>query len=297
MIAVFLAFVSIVSVAQDAPAPLAGTWLLRIDSPQGPRDVEVELEQEGTTLSGTYADERGASNLKGYYSKGKVSFAVLVQGPDGAMKIQFSGRTTAGGKLSGTLSAPVGKLAWCAQRLTASGPTCSPGGAVPSRRQAAERWQERLLSGGLGRRAPMESGTRSGRRYGRGAADWRTRHTRRVLKVEHRCARRVTAGTPDVGRSGASVTSATGTCVALGGAAPHQRCGAQPSHEQSRTRSAPRNRLARADRLSARRSGHRHVHRVWSRLLHESDDVRLAAGSVRTIRSPGPAFSATSVPW
>jgi hypothetical protein len=71
MIAVILALVAGASLAEGAPASLTGTWLLRIDSSQGPRDVDVELEQDGTTLTGTYVDERGASSLKGRTSRAR----------------------------------------------------------------------------------------------------------------------------------------------------------------------------------------------------------------------------------
>jgi hypothetical protein len=142
MIVLVLALASIANLAQTTPPSVAGSWLLKMETPQGTRSVELELQQEGSKLSGTFADERGSANLKKDYVEGRLSFAVPVQGPDGVMTLVFSGRSGAGGELSGSITAPMGELPWTAERVTKPRAEAKPQTAV-----AAPKAHEPTLSG------------------------------------------------------------------------------------------------------------------------------------------------------
>jgi len=83
-----------------AQQSIAGKWALTMDTPHGVASGELDLQQEGSKISGTCtAGQFGTLPLSGAVEGKKVSFNIAMQG--GEMHFGFSG-TIDGNKMSGT---------------------------------------------------------------------------------------------------------------------------------------------------------------------------------------------------
>jgi len=58
------------------PANLAGAWQLSWQGRGGSQQATVQIQQDGSTLSGTSQDSRGSSQLTGSVQGSNVSFSV-----------------------------------------------------------------------------------------------------------------------------------------------------------------------------------------------------------------------------
>jgi hypothetical protein len=67
----------------------------------GSQQATIQIEQDGSTLSGTFQDWRGSSQLTGSIDGNNVSFSVQVQGRR-TITLAFTG-TIDGDKMSGTV--------------------------------------------------------------------------------------------------------------------------------------------------------------------------------------------------
>lgn len=85
------------------PANLGGSWQLSWQGRGGSQQATIQIQQDGSTLSGTFQDSSGpsSSQLTGTINGNNVSFSVQVQGRR-TMTIAFTG-TVNGDKMSGTL--------------------------------------------------------------------------------------------------------------------------------------------------------------------------------------------------
>ena len=95
-----LAYASPVAAAQDdnAPANVAGKWKLSFAAPDGSAKQGVlDLQQDGSNLTGSYTGPRGTFSATGNVKGNQVTFTVSAVG----RKLTFSGGAD-GDKMSGT---------------------------------------------------------------------------------------------------------------------------------------------------------------------------------------------------
>ena len=77
--------------AMAADATLAGTWNLKIVSPQGTRTPSMTLTQNGTQLTGTYKGMRDEVPISGVVTGNQFTLTVEVATPDAQVVIQYKG--------------------------------------------------------------------------------------------------------------------------------------------------------------------------------------------------------------
>jgi imidazolonepropionase-like amidohydrolase len=97
---------------------VAGQWILTVDSPQGVVEVTLELQQQGSALSGTTSSMLGTFPIsEGSISGKDFNFRISVDSPDmGAMVIMFSG-SIEGSKMTGTIDlGPMGLMDFTGSR-------------------------------------------------------------------------------------------------------------------------------------------------------------------------------------
>ena len=95
-----LVYASPVAAAQDdaAPANVSGKWKLTFTAPDGsPKQGVLDLQQDGSSLTGSYTGPRGTFSAKGNIRGTQVTFTLSAMG----RKLTFSGGAD-GGILSGT---------------------------------------------------------------------------------------------------------------------------------------------------------------------------------------------------
>lgn len=100
----------------EKPAGIAGNWIMSLDGPQGPMQITMVLALEGTKVTGSLTSQMGETPLEGTYEEGKLAFAIVFQGGSGAMEIYFAGQLKEDGTMAGSLSGPMGEMAWVAER-------------------------------------------------------------------------------------------------------------------------------------------------------------------------------------
>jgi hypothetical protein len=81
------------------PANIGGAWQLSWQGRGGSQQATIQIQQDGSKLSGTFQDSGGSSQLTGSVVGNNVSFNVQVQGRP--MTLAFTG-TIDGDKMSGT---------------------------------------------------------------------------------------------------------------------------------------------------------------------------------------------------
>ena len=87
-------------VALAANANVAGNWEMTMDSPHGKITGPLTLQQDGSTVTGTYETEMaGKLAVQGKVDGDKITLTMEV--PGGQMTITFEGAKS-GDKLSGT---------------------------------------------------------------------------------------------------------------------------------------------------------------------------------------------------
>ena len=82
------------------PTNIGGNWQISWEGRGDAQQATIQIQQDGSGLSGTFQDARGSSQLTGNVDGDKVSFSVQVQGRR-TMTLAFTG-TIAGDKMSGT---------------------------------------------------------------------------------------------------------------------------------------------------------------------------------------------------
>lgn len=85
------------------PASVAGKWQLSSQGRTGPRQSALDLQQDGSKLTGTFAGERGSLAITGTVSGNNITFTAQGQGHGGhSFSMSYSG-TVEGDKMSGTM--------------------------------------------------------------------------------------------------------------------------------------------------------------------------------------------------
>lgn len=83
------------------PANIGGAWQISWQGRGGSQQATIQIQQDGSKLSGTFQGSGGSSQLTGSIAGNNVSFSVQVQGHR-TMTLAFTG-TIDGDKMSGTL--------------------------------------------------------------------------------------------------------------------------------------------------------------------------------------------------
>jgi hypothetical protein len=87
--------------SNSQPAKIDGAWQLSWEGRGGSQQATVNIQQDGSKLSGTFQDPRGgSSSLTGSVDGNNVAFSVQMQGRR-TMTMAFTG-TLDGDKMSGT---------------------------------------------------------------------------------------------------------------------------------------------------------------------------------------------------
>jgi hypothetical protein len=97
-------FIAPLLLAQDSqsndsqPADISGSWQISWAGRGGSQQATIQIQQDGSKLTGTFQDSGGSAQLTGGVAGNNVSFSVQVQG---RMTVVFAG-TVDGDKMSGT---------------------------------------------------------------------------------------------------------------------------------------------------------------------------------------------------
>jgi hypothetical protein len=86
---------------ESQPANVGGAWEISWQGRGGTQQGTMQIQQEGSQLSGTFEDASGSSSMTGSVSGNNLSFNVHIQGRP--MTLAFTG-TINGDKMSGTFS-------------------------------------------------------------------------------------------------------------------------------------------------------------------------------------------------
>ena len=105
--AIFFTFLLVAPLllAQDSqsnnsqPANIGGDWQISWQSRNGSQQATMQIQQDGSKLSGTFQDASGSSSVTGSVAGNNVSFSVQI--PGRPMTLAFTG-TIDGDKMSGT---------------------------------------------------------------------------------------------------------------------------------------------------------------------------------------------------
>jgi hypothetical protein len=81
------------------PADISGAWQISWEGRGGSQQATMQVQQDGSKLSGTFEDESGSSQLTGTIAGNKVSLSVQI--PGRSMTVALTG-TVDGDKMSGT---------------------------------------------------------------------------------------------------------------------------------------------------------------------------------------------------
>ncbi len=86
---------------ETVPESPSGVWNVKLESPRGTREATLELDVDGSSLSGTWTGERGTQQFSGGTVEGPhLSWELQMSGPMGQMSLRFSG-LLADGVISG----------------------------------------------------------------------------------------------------------------------------------------------------------------------------------------------------
>ena len=112
--------------AQEPPKPeqkpeqktdsVAGNWIMSLEGPQGPMQITLVMQQEGTKVTGTLTSQMGETTLEGTFEAGKLAFSITFEGGSGTMQLYFAAELKEDGTLAGVLSGPMGDMPWVAER-------------------------------------------------------------------------------------------------------------------------------------------------------------------------------------
>jgi hypothetical protein len=86
---------------QSQSTNVGGSWQLSWQGRDGSQQATIQIQQDGSKLSGTFQGPRGSSALNGSVNGNNVSFSVQMQGRR-TITLAFTG-TVDGDKMSGTL--------------------------------------------------------------------------------------------------------------------------------------------------------------------------------------------------
>lgn len=114
--ALFFVLLGVATQAQ-APAKVAGTWMMSNQGRNGVVMNTLTLTQDGGTLKGSMKAENGTETPldSGTVSGNDVTFTVTRQGRNGEVKVEYKG-TVSGDAMKGTFQAGQNTVDWTAKR-------------------------------------------------------------------------------------------------------------------------------------------------------------------------------------
>ena len=153
-----------------------GNWQLTISSPMGERPASLSITETIGNLEGSLTTGMGTAPVSGHADEDFVAFSATVQGPLGAVKVDFTGNV-AGGEVSGQMQfGSMGSGPWHGARVAVEeGENPAPGSSHAAQglnAQAAAGPARDSGSGGM-RSAPAATAT-MGRPPGLGLASFRS---------------------------------------------------------------------------------------------------------------------------
>ena len=139
-----------------------GNWQLTISSPMGERPASLSITETTGNIEGSLTTGMGTSPIYGYADESSVAFSASVQGPMGAVKLEFAGTIT-GDEVSGEMQfGSMGSGPWNGARVPVEeGENPDPGSSRAAQgvnAQTAAGPARTAVAGGV-RSAPAASGT------------------------------------------------------------------------------------------------------------------------------------------
>ena len=139
-----------------------GNWQLTISSPMGERPASLSITETIGNLEGSLTTGMGTAPVSGHADEDFVAFSATVQGPMGAVKVDFTGNV-AGGEVSGQMQfGSMGSGPWHGARVAVEeGENPAPGSSRATQgvnAQAAAGPARGSGTGGM-RSAPAATGT------------------------------------------------------------------------------------------------------------------------------------------
>jgi hypothetical protein len=114
--ALFVLAFGVIAQAQ-APAKVAGTWVVTNQGRNGVVTNTLTLTQDGGTIKGSMKAENGPETPldSGTVSGNDITFTVTRQGRNGEVKVEYKG-TVQGDTMKGTFQAGQNSVDWAAKR-------------------------------------------------------------------------------------------------------------------------------------------------------------------------------------
>ena len=128
-----------------------GNWQLTISSPMGERPASLSITETTGNIEGSLTTGMGTSPIYGYADESSVAFSASVQGPMGAVKLDFTGTFT-GDEVSGEMQfGSMGSGPWHGARVGADeGEHPAPGSSRAARGENAQTAAGPASGGGRG---------------------------------------------------------------------------------------------------------------------------------------------------
>jgi hypothetical protein len=107
--------------AQKDSATVAGRWNMNIKGPaaHGDMPATMDLAQQGSTITGTFAAHGAEHKIAGKFSDGNLTLETTDTPPD--KRVEFTAKLQGDGTLSGYVSGPMGDMKWTAARAKGAG--------------------------------------------------------------------------------------------------------------------------------------------------------------------------------
>jgi len=115
--AALFAFALVVVAQAQAPAKVAGTWVMTNQGRNGVQTNTLTVTQDGGTLKGTMKGETGPEIPleNGTVTGNNIDFTVTRQGRNGEVKVEYKG-TVDGNTMKGTFQQGQNSVDWTAKR-------------------------------------------------------------------------------------------------------------------------------------------------------------------------------------
>jgi hypothetical protein len=115
-----LALIGLLSSASGAvlaQQPVAGKWMLNIDSPQGATTAGLTLAVDGEVVKGSLSGDMGETPIKGTAKGAEVTFSFEFAGPSGPISIGAKA-TVSGDEIKGEMDYGMGVAPFTGKRAT-----------------------------------------------------------------------------------------------------------------------------------------------------------------------------------
>jgi hypothetical protein len=116
MAAVLCLITAPLTFAAEDTVDVSGAWSMTFQGRQGPVTMAMNLEQDGTKLTGALSGRQGRQMpLKGKVKGDKINFKVAFQTQRGEFEITYKG-TVEGDEMKGTAQLPQNTVDWSATK-------------------------------------------------------------------------------------------------------------------------------------------------------------------------------------